>query len=111
MQLQNLLKELVEDSGLDLEFRNSYSGRGMYGRTCVGIVGSERDCMNVIKEAIKEAHELDETFDFDDTVDMLLSFDRDSIAYNVILYWPALESIEDETFQTGEDTYYNDYDN
>ena len=113
---QQLLKdacERSEDSEYDVSFRNDYSGRGMYGRNCVGIVGSESSCLKVIAEVIKGAreelkkvqlgsseHEGDMLFG--QVVDTLLNYDRDSMGRSVILYWPQLESIEDEDFD-GED--------
>ena len=114
--IQQLLKDACaqsEDSEYDVSFRNDYSGRGMYGRNCVGITGSETGCMKLIAEVIKGAREELKTVQlgsseyegdtlFGELVDTLLNYDRDSMGRSIILYWPQLESIEDEDFD-GED--------
>ena len=100
--VQELLKEFCEDSS-EVSFRNTYSGRGMYGRQCVGITGSESDCMAVIAEVITDAHnrcEFDEDFDFGKVVDTLLRRQsRDSMGLDVIIYWPNLEPIQEENLE------------
>ena len=107
--IQQLLKdacEQSEDSEYDVSFRNDYSGRGMYGRNCVGITGSETGCMKLIAEVIKGAREelktvLPASSDYEndtlfgELVDTLLNYDRDSMGRSIILYWPQLESIEE----------------
>lgn len=108
--IQQLLKdacEQSEDSEYDVSFRNDYSGRGMYQRRCVGITGSEMACMKLIAEVIKadriklktvqlgsSEHEGDALFG--ELVDTLLNYDRDSMGRDIILYWPQLESIDDD---------------
>lgn len=94
--LQQQLKDAVEGMGGgddEVSFYNGYSGRGMYGRKCVGITGSFSDCMMVLGELIKEAKEEP---GFDDMVDQLLDFKQDSMGRDVILYWPELEDIEED---------------
>lgn len=94
--LQQQLRDAVENMGWpddDVSFRNSYSGRGMYGRECVGIVGSFESCMAVIGEVIKENKEEP---GFDEMVDQLLDFSQDSMGMDVILYWPELAALEEE---------------
>ena len=97
--IQELLKEFCKDSS-EVSFRNDYSGRGMYGRRCVGITGRESDCMAVIAEVITDCHnrcEFDEDFDFGKAVDILLRCQsRDSMGLDVIIYWPNLKPIEEE---------------
>lgn len=53
--LNDKIYEAATQSG-DVTFRNDYSGRGMYGKSCVGIMGSMVSCMSVITEIIKELH-------------------------------------------------------
>lgn len=115
--IQQLLKDACaqsEDSEYDVSFRNDYSGRGMYGRNCVGITGSETGCMKLIAEVIKGAREELKTVQlgsseyegdtlFGELVDTLLNYDRDSMGRSIILYWPQLESIEDEDFDSEEE--------
>lgn len=92
----------------EVSFRNDYSGRGMYGKKCVGITGPFHLCMEVIAEAVvfmadaardvQMGSSADETHEFfAQSVKEVLRFDQDSMGRsNVILYWPDLESIPDE---------------
>ncbi len=113
--LQQRLKDAVENMGGDADevsFYNGYSGRGMYGRKCVGITGSMGDCLSVLGELIKEAKE---EAGFDDMVDTLLGFRQDSMGRDVILYWPELEDIEEDEWQEddgqpSEQQEWNDFD-
>lgn len=102
-----LIRDMVDQANGDdgpVHFRAGYSGRGMYGMRCVGIVGSMRACMRVIAEVIK--WELDSVPDSSDPgryaaqreverlVDTLLAFDTDSMGRSdVILYWPTIAAV------------------
>ncbi len=98
--LQQMIEEACEQtegSDYEVNFRNDYSGRGMYGRTCVGITGDRRGCMRLIADVIKSAYIQsveDNKIDKDEAVDILLDFDQDSMGYDVIIYWPGLPSID-----------------
>ena len=94
--LAQLIKTIAEDGSEDTGFRNDYSGRGMYGHTCVGITGSEDDCQAIVAEVIKELHtSAVDDYCFSDAVDILLGgMKTDSMGRsNVIYYWPELDSI------------------
>lgn len=101
------LQELLSDSGC-VSVRE-YSGRGMYGKKCLGITGSTRECMRAISDAVTSlmqesfdaaidatedsevdsAHEInDENMDI---VSQLLNYDKDSMGLDVIIYWPRIE--------------------
>lgn len=88
-KLQEAIMEAAIQSG-EVGFRNDYSGRGMFGRSCVGITGSIGNCMAVVGAVIKTALR----DDLDATVDAMLDFSQDSMGYDVIMYWPALEPIK-----------------
>lgn len=92
MELSQLIKDTAEDSGA-ANFYNGYSGRGMYGRKCVGLTGSMQDIMQVIGAVIKEAHFNSDEIEFTDVVDCLLDFKQDSMGLDVIVYWPELEPV------------------
>ena len=104
---QYYLREVIENDFEDVRFRNTYSGRGMYGRTCVGITGPANLCQQVIAEAIIQAgidsqkvqlgsnrEETDEFFR--QSVRTLLDYAEDSMGMNVVFYWPGLQSIPTE---------------
>ena len=97
-EIVELLRRVIDDAE-DVNIRNDYSGRGMYGRRCVGITGRKADCMTVIGEVIKLAHSEsahNDELDFDSAVDLLMSFDQDSMGYDVILYWEDIQAEDEE---------------
>lgn len=88
-----LLKEAVQQFGDEeaVSFRSDYSGRGMYGRNCAALVGSEPACMEIIGHVIKRIHVEDDNIDFDDIVDTLLDPCRDNMGRaSIVLYWPEV---------------------
>lgn len=115
MDLQTLaqqIKDVCEETETD--FRNDYSGRGMFGRNCIGIVGTHQQCMEVIGQVIKnlsmslsaaairagEAQKPEVTDkladvenDFDQSVSCLLGFQSDSMGHSVILYWQGIDPL------------------
>lgn len=110
--VQKLLKAACEDSG-EVQFRNDYSGRGMYGKRCVGITGSMRECQRVMasvatalaQESFETAIDCDEgeenaAYDLNDQVqkglDSLMSFRTDSMGLDVIVYFEDLEPLTEE---------------
>lgn len=73
----------------ELEWR-SYSGRGMYGKRCLGITtdSPERAILTLIQVAV------DLGFEGEDLQDLLLELDNmctDSMGRSAIVYWPKFE--------------------
>ncbi len=100
LTLQQRIKRMCEEQKF-VTFYNGYSGRSMYGRSCVGVTGTRQDCIAVIAELIKDSmNEIaagEETYVLDrynDEVDTLLGFQTDSMGYDTIIYWPKLEEIQ-----------------
>ena len=90
--IQQLLKQACEDHG-DVSFRNDYSGRGMYGRQCVGISGSQGAVSQVVAQVIKDSRNDPEFDRFIDT--LLVEYNEDDMGLGTIMYWPCLEPIEE----------------
>lgn len=118
------LVEAIEaacDSGYgEVSFRASYSGRGMYGKPCIGIEGSSGACMKLIASVISDlASEMVEVVvsdmedpnpparnpraDFDEMVAELMTYSSDTMGYDKIIYWSDLEKVEDEEFEDEEE--------
>jgi hypothetical protein len=108
--LAQMIKDAVADVGDDDEvsFYNAYGGRGMYGRKCVGVVGSERACNSIVGAVIKslmcsvsaaalsQQGDLlaDKEHDFERAVDILMHSSKDSMGRSdIILYWEQLEAL------------------
>ena len=117
------IKALLDNSGSNIRVR-SYSGRGMYGTDCLGIVGSHRECMEAIGIVIKEmhddvvmeteaAHEEDAECaiadmsprekacqmdnEFADHLESLMRFDTDSMGRSdIVVYWPNIPWVDED---------------
>ncbi len=92
--LATLIKQACEDSG-EVDFRDDYSGRGMYGDRCVGITGTRGQCMSVIGAAIKRAGDDGIGHNFEKAVDKLMGFSQDSMGLDIIMYWPSIKSVDE----------------
>ncbi len=103
MNLAKLISDAVESfnshTGDDsMSFCGAYSGRGMYGRECVGITGPASDCRKVIAMVINDAWDVETDSDFDvrGMVETLLAWEQDSMGHNVILYWRDIQQEEQQ---------------
>lgn len=93
------LKELIEDA--EFETR-SYSGRGMYGKECLGVVLEAGDEIafgaKVVLAAVERNDDLEEDdedrVDLDDLVGDIESASTDSLGRGTILYFPRIEFTE-----------------
>ena len=76
-----------------LEFRHNYSGRGMYGRTCFGVVGSSsRIAAAQIALYTLMAQDISE----EDALGVIMNSSRDSMGYDSIVYWTEIVSEGDD---------------
>lgn len=118
MQLQERIKEMA-DNGY-VEYR-SYSGRGMYGKSCVGITGSYRDCQRLLSDIAAEI--IDDVYTTaidcgDDEKEMihagnvanqskedienLMNYSTDNMGLDIVMYWPNIKFVGKE-FEDEED--------
>lgn len=81
-----LIRDFCENEGHD--YRGDYSGRFMYGRTCVGVVTDE----NVIALTVALfRHLIDEGMDADIVEDLLKDARTDNMGLSMIVYWPNIQ--------------------
>jgi hypothetical protein len=85
----------------DLGSPQSYSGRGMYGKHCLGIVTNDGELLLSINLALETVRYLLGVGDMDtpeiidmveDVLDCGISYD--SMGHNTIVYFPGIEYIE-----------------
>ena len=95
--LQTLIQEACQ-YGPNVEFRDNYSGRGMYGSQCVAIVGHRQDCQQLIATVIQNMAEWLDTDDthapfqqFNQYVEQIMQYDWDSMGFDQVWYWPDLK--------------------
>jgi hypothetical protein len=81
-------QKLLEDAGLT---PRSYSGRGMYGKECLG-VDTDRSEMRVAAELIRAVIETKEEFDDSlyELAGILEDTQTDSMGMGIIMYWPNI---------------------
>ena len=73
--------ELLEEIAQEVEgsFRADYSGRGMYGDSCVGIVAHNLLELGAVISRLVEDEELRE--------ELISNSNTDSMGYDTIVYW------------------------
>jgi hypothetical protein len=87
-----LLIEVAEAAGYEAR---SYSGRFMYGSTCVGVT-LERDqsVVNFVLDVIEAASSFDEEDDMENLTQALRNPRSDSMGLGTIIYWPELPWVD-----------------
>ncbi len=95
-QLADIVSALIDRNIIDdfTDVRHDYSGRGMYGKSCIGLV-TGRNGIEIgiaLAEVIEELNTLNfETPDWDDLdITEFCNAAQDSMGYSVIWYWPGL---------------------
>lgn len=79
----DVIKEEICD-GEDIRFYEGYSGRGMFGRKCIGVVCYDplRTIVNICDAVRNEGYD-----DCSDLEDIRM----DSMGYDSIVYFPSIE--------------------
>lgn len=82
---QEDLGTLEEAAGeAEMDFRTDYSGRGMYGKTCVGVTGDTAKLVHFVLLVGEK--------DLDFALDNLTNMSQDSMGLDTIFYWPQLNA-------------------
>jgi hypothetical protein len=87
---QSLLKALISlaEEGVIERAPRSYSGRGMYGKQCIGVTTdtSEFELGVRLMDHISNSSHMDVL-----DLDLLINVSSDSMGRSVIIYWPGTE--------------------
>lgn len=86
------ISDQVQLTNLAVKLRSDYSGRTMYGRTCLGVVGDYGTCKQFLQELRQEALAT-AADDGQDPKALIALFEQhcwDSMGLQEILYWPGL---------------------
>lgn len=70
----------------------NYSGRGMYGRECFGIVGTVSDLLGFVTEAVRRDKDGDEAVA--EFVRYIEDVSTDNMGYDLIFYWEDVQIAE-----------------
>ena len=115
MNLQKMLTDALQD---DLVEIREYSGRGMYGKSCLAITGASGDCKSTLQRVVARAlelayengyshcdgdieypdlemYEVIELVDIQKICENLLDYSQDSMGYDSVIYWPKIPFIEE----------------
>lgn len=93
------LIDLIEQSDVEAEEARSYSGRGMYGRECVGLVVSNVfSAVAALYSGLSRvvADEIDLEDYLEALSDVIRETRQDGMGLDHIIYWPALAWPVDE---------------
>jgi len=84
------LVELAEAEGIDV--RTDYSGRAMYGRNCVGVVGVPHDMLRFVLAVVPglDPDDTEHTFAY---AEEWLAMAMDNMGYDTIFYWPNVQAM------------------
>lgn len=94
------VEELLIEAAKETEFRvRNYSGRGMYGRNCLGVVGESVG--TIIADILKEATYLlgdedDPMQAMRDLMDLCGEYRTDNMGLSMIVYWPDINFGEED---------------
>lgn len=95
--LISAIKEAAMNTGC--EVRTNYSGRGMYGRTCLAVTEDRSTIQDLIAETASLLHDHYKETDVDmfsaDVATLITGVKYDSMGHDQIAYWPDL-NVDDE---------------
>lgn len=106
-----IMQEYADDCGVTVS--NTYSGRFMYGKTCVSVAGGETEIQKLFKAVLLHYHQswieaenqrmignddADPDISYEELLDLLLvNYKTDSMGLGIVVYWPTWEHTEDKS--------------
>jgi hypothetical protein len=94
MRLQKVLKNIKLEEGFEYSI-HSYSGRNMYGKSCLAITGNDINLFN-LGFLIREYGE-------NETYENIFCNKIDNMGLGIVVYWPYIEFIEENSEEEEED--------
>lgn len=103
---QYYLQSAISDGFEDVRLLKGYSGRGMYGKTCIGITGSNGECRAVLAAAAAEAAFDSQTVQLGSSreetneylrqmLELFMNYHSDNMGLGVVLYWPSQQAMDE----------------
>lgn len=91
---KNTARDLAYSVGMEPDdaLYLNYSGRGMYGRECFGIVGTVSDLVGFVTEAVRRGAVGDETVA--GFVQYIEDVSTDNMGLDMIFYWQDVQIAE-----------------
>jgi len=100
-EIIDIMRNMFDVETDDETFRSDYSGRGMYGKTCIGFVISSRAqlalgaAIAITFNGMKDDEDIDED-ELELGYQMITRSRADTMAFDVIVYFPDVELEEDK---------------
>lgn len=103
------LKEMIRSQAEcnELNCTTDYSGRFMYGKMCIGVIGTPEQCQQLVAELASELmtnvfeysdEDEDTAYDYHDeaqqALSVLMDYKTDNMGRSFIFYWPDLQTDE-----------------
>lgn len=98
-KLELALEEYEDNHDEGLEVRTTYSGRGMYGKNCLGVVGATDDLLRFVLEIVPAIDPISVKMGTDMSAMYSEEWFRvhtDDMGVWTIFYWPEIEVVKDE---------------
>lgn len=89
--MKHALQVAFENAGLDIR---SYSGRGMYGETCIGFT-TDRNLGNAFADLISSLAHSSDSVNMEELADAFRSMQTDSMGLGTIVYFPGIEFVDE----------------
>lgn len=109
--LYHVMQKLSDDYGVVVS--NDYSGRFMYGKTCVSVKGGEAEIQELFKAVLLDYHQswieaenqrmigndaAAPDILYEELLDLLLvNYKTDSMGRGIVVYWPEWQHTEDKS--------------
>lgn len=87
------LQRLLEEAGYDCQ---SYSGRAMYGRTCLAVTLERGQPLGHLIADLLGVLDGDDTVDLASLAEQVRDMCTDQMGLGTVLYWPDLPYAEDD---------------
>lgn len=103
---QYYLEAVISDNFDDVRLLKDYSGRGMFGKLCVGIVGSTGACREALAAAmalaaidsrnVQMGSSREETDDYMlQMFELLMNYHSDNMGTGMVMYWPRIQAMDE----------------
>ena len=99
---KHILQQIIDDS--EGFTSRSYSGRGMYGKTCLGVELNRDNTLGGFLAALVWGAEDNSRHLMDDLAEGLRSAQTDSMGLGQILYFPNVPYTDEDDEDSGEDS-------
>jgi len=68
----------------------SYSGKGMNGKLCLGIIGRPKELKKALADVFKTATRNPHVVDPADVIDTFMNYSEDDMGLDKVYYWPKI---------------------